>query len=123
MKVLIVEDEAALADVLARNLRARGHTVRGAATVEDAILSMMEDWPEALVLDINLPDASGWDVLRRLSEKDRELLHVIIISAAPVSQIRMTEFKPAHALIKPFPLDALARAVADAEPIRAAGGE
>jgi DNA-binding response OmpR family regulator len=113
MKVLLVEDEAALADVLTRNLRARGHVVRTQATAEDAMLSMMEDWPDALVLDVNLPDASGWEILRRLSQKDRDLLHVIIISAAPISQIRIAEFRPAHTLLKPFPLDALVRALSD----------
>jgi DNA-binding response OmpR family regulator len=77
------------------------------------MLSMMEDWPEALVLDVNLPDASGWEVLRRLSQKDRDLLHVVIISAAPISQIRIGEFHPAHTLLKPFPLDALIRALSD----------
>jgi DNA-binding response OmpR family regulator len=113
MKVLLVEDEAALADVLTRNLRARGHEVKSEATVEGAMLSLMEDWPDALVLDVNLPDASGWEILRRLSEKDREMLHIVIMSAAPISQIRIGEFRPAHTLLKPFSPDALVRAITD----------
>jgi DNA-binding response OmpR family regulator len=116
VKVLIVEDESSLADVMVRNLRARGFETRSVETAEEAILSMMEDWPEALVLDINLPDASGWEVLRRLSQKDRDQLHVVIISAAPISQIRVAEFKPAHTFVKPFPMEALVRCLADAQP-------
>jgi DNA-binding response OmpR family regulator len=114
MKVLLVEDEPALADILARNLRVRSHSVDVKATAEGATLSMMEDWPDALILDVNLPDSSGWDVLRDLSETDRKLLHVIVISAAPISQIRIAQFRPAHALLKPFPAEEVVRAVEDA---------
>ena len=115
MTVLIVEDEIALADVLTRNLRARGFDVRAAETVEGALLSLTEDWPDSVVLDINLPDDSGWDVLRRLSAHDRERLHVVVISAAPISAKRLAEFRPAHAFVKPFPIDALVRAISDAD--------
>jgi DNA-binding response OmpR family regulator len=111
MDVLLVEDEVALADVIARNLRARGHRVSQAGTAEAALLSMANEWPEALVLDINLPDGTGWEVLRRLSDHDRSRLHVVVISAAPVSQRRVAEFRPAHVLLKPFPLDALETAI------------
>jgi two-component system OmpR family response regulator len=114
MKVLLVEDEAPLADVLARNLRAHGHAVTTQGSAEGAILSMAEDWPEAVILDINLPDGSGWDILRRLGDRDREHLKVIVISAAPLSPKRLAEFRPAHCFLKPFPADALDRALKDA---------
>jgi DNA-binding response OmpR family regulator len=116
MKVLIVEDETTLADILARNLKARGFEVTSADSAEGALLSMAEEWPDCLVLDINLPDESGWSVLRRLTQADRDLLHVVVISAAPISKIRMAEFRPAHAFVKPFPMDALVRALQEREP-------
>ena len=113
MKVLLVEDEASLADVLARNLRVRGHEVTIAGSAEDAVASIRSWQPDAVVLDINLPDDSGWEVYRRLNPAEREGLHVVVISAAPFSQKRLDEFKPAHALQKPFPIDALARSLGD----------
>jgi two-component system OmpR family response regulator len=116
VNVLLVEDDSALCTVISRNLRARGYAVTTADTAEGAILQMMDKWPDALVLDINLPDASGWEVLRRLSPEDREQLHVIVMSAAPVSQIRVAEFRPAHTFVKPFPIEALIRSLSDAEP-------
>lgn len=116
MKILLVEDEAALADVIARNLRARHHDVTVEPASEPALLRMAESWPDVLVLDVNLPDLTGWEILRRLSEADRAKLHVVIISAAPISQKRINEFKPAHALQKPFPIDALVRAISNAAP-------
>jgi DNA-binding response OmpR family regulator len=111
MKVLLVEDEAALCDVIVRNLRVRGHEVTSAPTAEAAVLSMTEAWPDVLILDVNLPDMTGWDVLRRLSATDRATLPAIVISAAPISQKRIDEFKPFRALLKPFPIDALVRAI------------
>jgi DNA-binding response OmpR family regulator len=113
MKVLIVEDETALADILTRNLRARGFDVSSVETAEAAILSMTEEWPDGLVLDINLPDDTGWDVLRKLGPESRRRLHVVVISAAPISPKRLAEFRPAHSFVKPFSLDALVRALGD----------
>lgn len=113
MRILLVEDEASLADVMARNLRARQHGVIVTATAEAAVLSMAEAWPDVLVLDVNLPDLTGWDILRRLSPADRAGLRVVVMSAAPVSQKRVVEFKPDRTLQKPFPIEALVRAISD----------
>ena len=96
---------------MARNLRARDHDVVVTATAEAALLSMAENWPEVLILDVNLPDTSGWDVLRHLTSADREGLRVVVMSAAPVSQARVEELKPDRTLQKPFPIDALVRAI------------
>lgn len=116
MKVLLVEDDAPLADVIARNLRARGHMLAVASTAEEAVLSMAETWPDAVVLDVNLPDQTGWDVLRRLTVADRQRLSVIVISAAPISEKRVVEFQPLRHLQKPFPIEALVRLLAEAPP-------
>lgn len=120
MKILLVEDETALADVLARNLRARGHDVTMSVTAESALLEMASAWPDALILDVNLPDHSGWEILRRLTDADRAKVGVVVISAAPISQKRIDEFKPGRCLQKPFPIDALMRAIADVTPAHAA---
>ena len=109
MRILLVEDEVALADVIARNLRARHHDVAIAASAEAALLEMAQTWPDAMILDVNLPDLTGWDILRRLSAADRQKLSVIVVSAAPISQKRIEEFKPDHTLQKPFPIEALMR--------------
>ena len=111
MRVLLIEDETALADVLARNLRARGFAVDVEAAAEDAIDQLNRVWPDVVVLDINLPDYSGWEVLRRLTEDQRRSLRVVVISAAPISPKRIAEFRPAHWFQKPFPMDSLVRAV------------
>jgi DNA-binding response OmpR family regulator len=111
VKVLLVEDDSALCDVIRRNLTVRGHAVVTADTAEGAILQMVEEWPEVLILDVNLPDHSAWEVLRRLGDESRRRLRVIVMSAYPISQKRIEEFQPHSALQKPFPLSALLHAV------------
>ena len=108
--ILVVEDEATLRQVITRNLEARGHEVRGAETATEA-LRHLSDWtPDLMLLDINLPDRSGWDVLRELREHGMQV-PTVIVSAVRVSPARLEEFRPVGYLPKPFPLDALLRLV------------
>ena len=126
MNILLVEDDAPLANVIARNLRARRHALTVAGTAEAALVAMAESWPDVLILDVNLPDQTGWDVLRRLTAADRERVSVIVVSAAPISEKRVVEFQPLRHLQKPFPMDALVRLlgdVSDARPAEAPAGE
>ena len=111
--ILLVDDEPAITDVLARNLRARDFEVRTVATGKDALLALTEAVPDVLVLDINLPDLTGWEVLRRLSPVDRQRVPVIVFSASPLAPSRVAEFRPAGVLVKPFPVDALRRLLDD----------
>ncbi|MGK2964515.1 MAG: response regulator [Tepidiformaceae bacterium] len=112
--LLLVDDEAPIVAVLSRACRAHGHDVRVATTGTDALLALAEAVPDAMLLDINLPDLTGWEVLRRLSPADRERVPVIVFSAAPLAPSRVEEFRPAGVLVKPFPVDALLRLIADA---------
>lgn len=122
MRILLVEDEKALVDVLARNLRARGYDVTSSGTAESALLEMARAWPDAILLDVNLPDHTGWEILRRLTPIDRDTLGVVIISAGPISPKRIDEFRPDRWLQKPFPIDALMRAIADVTHVTASEG-
>ena len=116
--ILLVDDEQPIADVLGRTLRARGIDVRIATTGMDALYEITEELPDLLLLDINLPDLTGWEVLRRLSPVDRARVPVVVFSASPLAPSRVEEFHPAGVLVKPFPVDALVRLV---ESVTAAG--
>ena len=94
--------------VVARNLTSRGLTVRESATASDAIQAATAQRPDVLLLDINLPDQTGWDVLRELHRRGVEV-PTIVISAVRVSQQRLAEFQPLVFLPKPFAIDALLR--------------
>lgn len=110
-EILLVDDEAPIVSVLSTTLRAHGHRVRTAETAQDALLALTEEVPGVILLDINLPDLTGWEFLRRLSPADRARVPIIVFSASPLAPSRVEEFRPAGVLTKPFPIDALLRLV------------
>ncbi|MGZ5384649.1 MAG: response regulator [Acidimicrobiia bacterium] len=111
--ILLVEDEPRLRQTLARSLQARDLQVVEATTAAEAIAVATGERFDLMLLDVNLPDATGWDVLRRLREVQREL-PVVVMSAVPPNPARVREFKPFGILHKPFPMDALLRLVRSA---------
>ena len=66
VRVLVVDDEPSLAELLASVLRYEGWTVRTAGNGADAVRTAREFRPDAVVLDIMLPDINGIEVMRRL---------------------------------------------------------
>jgi two-component system OmpR family response regulator len=67
--VLIVEDEPGIADILRITLKYNGFTVYEAATGRQALAAAREHRPDLVLLDVMLPDGSGWDVCRALREE------------------------------------------------------
>jgi DNA-binding response OmpR family regulator len=101
--------------VISRNLAMRGLQVREAATVSDALGALDVRLPDLILLDINLPDQTGWDVLRQLRAR-HIAVPTIIVSAVQISRARLEEFQPLGYLPKPFPIDALLRLVLRGQP-------
>lgn len=106
--VLLVEDDESLRRILARYLRRRDLHIEEAASAEEAVdLIAAGLRPGLVLLDVNLPGDTGWDLLRsgRLSQAGNP--PVIITSAVPVSPLKLAEFHVAGYLPKPCPLDAI----------------
>jgi two-component system, OmpR family, response regulator len=66
VRVMVVDDEPSLAELMARVLRYEGWEIRTAGDGLSAVRTGREFRPDAVVLDVMLPDLSGLDVLRRL---------------------------------------------------------
>jgi DNA-binding response OmpR family regulator len=69
MKVLVVEDEAGIRNLLVRGLAEDGHEVEGAASAEDAMLMVNRSDYDAYLLDVLLPGLSGNELCRWLREQ------------------------------------------------------
>ena len=123
-RILLVEDDVSLRDLIERNLQARTHDVHSAADAGTALAQLRAGSFDLVILDINLPDQTGWEVLRtaqregflrpQLIDEDRSALPVVILSAVRVSAHRLADFHPLAYLPKPFPLEALLRLAAEA---------
>ena len=66
VRVLVIEDDAEIADVLRRFLRQEGHEVRTAADGEEALPAATEFVPDLVILDLGLPGVDGVEVCRQL---------------------------------------------------------
>lgn len=68
--ILLVEDDAATRTFLADNLTADGYEVVPAETARDGARLLETKYPDLALVDVGLPDGSGYDVLRRVREAD-----------------------------------------------------
>ena len=108
-RILLVEDDVALARGLSATLKAGGYTVDVAADGGSA-LQMAADEPYALVtLDVGLPDMSGFDVLKRMRSRGSRV-PVIMLTARDQLLDRVTglDLGADDYLVKPFEPEELA---------------
>ena len=77
-KVLVVEDEAAIREMLAFNLGRAGYEVLSAATGVEARSSMADRYPDVVLMDWMLPDMSGLELTRQL-KRDPETREIPVI--------------------------------------------
>lgn len=78
-RILVLEDEPAIADTLLYPLRSDGYTVQHVGLVQDAIKCFEEQAPDLAILDIGLPDGSGLDVCRHIRRSSN--LPILFLSA------------------------------------------
>ncbi|WP_197415153.1 response regulator transcription factor [Mycobacterium sp. M26] len=88
INVLVVDDEAVLAEMVSMALRYEGWNITTASDGASAISAARSTRPDAVVLDIMLPDMSGLDVLRRLREQTPNL-PVLLLTAKDAVEDRI----------------------------------
>jgi two-component system KDP operon response regulator KdpE len=86
--VLVVDDEAAMSRALRINLRARGYEVATARTGREALTEASAHPPDAVILDLGLPDLDGVEVIRELRSWSRA--PVIVLSGRTGSGDKIT---------------------------------
>ncbi|RLU04641.1 hybrid sensor histidine kinase/response regulator [Pseudomonas prosekii] len=85
IRLLIVDDNVATRYALRRRLESHGYAILEAGTGGDGLALIDSERIDALILDVNLPDMSGFDIVRKLrAEAATALLPVIHVSAASI---------------------------------------
>ena len=103
MRVLVVEDEARMAELLEQGLREEGHAVDVARDGTDALWLGTENDYDAIVLDVMLPGMDGFEVCRKLRDAGR-WAPVIMLTArdAVHDRVRGLDVGADDYLVKPF---------------------
>ena len=104
-RVLVVDDEPDITALVAYHLARAGYRVSTAANGTEALRSAREERPDAVVLDLMLPGASGYDVLQELRRMDetREVGVILLTSRREeVDRIRGLSLGADDYLTKPF---------------------
>jgi two-component system, OmpR family, response regulator len=107
-RILVVDDEPNIADVVSMALRFQGFEVETAGTGTDAISAVTSFRPHLIVLDIMLPDMEGFDVAQRLGAQ-RARVPIIFLTArdATDDKIRGLTLGGDDYVTKPFSLEEL----------------
>ncbi|GAA2902228.1 response regulator transcription factor [Pseudonocardia halophobica] len=108
VRVLVVDDEATLSDLLSMALRYEGWEVRSAGDGLTAVRTARDFKPDAVVLDIMLPDLDGLEVLRRLRADNPEV-PVLFLTAKDAVEDRVAGLTAGgdDYVTKPFSLEEL----------------
>ena len=113
--ILVVEDEKNVRKLVTVNLIQRGYTVLEAENGQEALNYLNQQKPALLILDIKLPDISGWDILDQLAALPglSTTLPVLVMTATPVDQntVLSQYTNIVEILVKPFNTDKLIAAV------------
>src|SRR4051794_10828224 len=108
VRVLVVDDEPNIVDVISMALRYQGFAVESAGNGRDALAAVADFRPHLMLLDIMLPDMEGFDVARRLGG-ERANLPIIFLTArdATEDKVRGLTSGGDDYVTKPFSLEEL----------------
>ena len=108
MRLLVVDDDRRLRDVLRRALTLSGYEVRLAESGSEALAEVSGSVPDAVVLDVGLPDIDGLEVCRLL-RRERNRVPVLMLTARDAVSDRIDGLDAGadDYLVKPFDIDEL----------------
>jgi len=108
--IVVVDDEPFIVDMIRTFLQLKGYTVHGVHTGQEGLILTQVERPDALLLDLMLPDIEGFEVCRRLrAMPELARLPILIISARydPESRKRAERAGATAYLIKPLKMPQL----------------
>ena len=111
-KILIVDDEPDIVEVLADRLEASGFDVRTVHNARDCYAAVAEDAPDLILLDIQMPDIGGMEALADLKKNHPEV-PVLMISASSVPEVAQEAIRGGAEgfVLKPFEPEELMQSI------------
>jgi DNA-binding NtrC family response regulator len=84
MKILLVDDEKPLRDMVGTFLKKQGHEIESAASVTEGLEKVVSARPDMVLLDLNLPDGTGLDFLKDVGALAPDLTVVLVTAHVDV---------------------------------------
>ena len=101
-KVLVVDDEASIVNIIAYNLKKEGYEVITAENGEDGLELALSENPDLVLLDIMMPKMDGYEVCRKLREKSNVPIIMLTARADEVDKVIGLEMGADDYIVKPF---------------------
>jgi two-component system KDP operon response regulator KdpE len=105
--LLVVDDEAGILRLIKLELSAQGFRVITASTGEEALRLAEEQRPDAVLLDIMMPEITGLEVMRRLRERTNIPVLLVTAKDKDADKVRGLELGADDYIVKPFSPDEL----------------
>ena len=117
MKVLIVDDEQELREILSEQLRHHGLEILEASNGLEGLWQVKHEHPDVIVLDLTMPRLGGLEALKRIHTFDPKIT-VIVLTASedPLQLQEARRLGASEVFTKPYDLDQLARRIAGHAP-------
>jgi two-component system KDP operon response regulator KdpE len=119
-RILLIEDEAAVRDPTAVNLRGHGFRVDVAGSVAEALAAWDAERADCILLDLGLPDQDGFTVITRVRRESTVPILVLSARSEEAAKVRALELGADDYVTKPFGLAELRARIAAL--LRRAGG-
>jgi DNA-binding response OmpR family regulator len=107
MKILVVEDDLSVRETLGMVLEASNHEVILLENGSEALRYLESSWPDAMLLDLTLPEMTGEEVYTAINQKFGRVPPTVILSAAQKGADRARFLPGAMFLAKPYTIDDL----------------
>jgi len=101
-KVLIVDDEKNIVDIIAFNLKKEGYEILKAADGEEGLLLAFSENPDLILLDIMMPKMDGYEVCKKIREKRNTPIIMLTARAEEVDKVLGLELGADDYVTKPF---------------------
>jgi DNA-binding response OmpR family regulator len=111
-KILLADDDAGVREALGLVLKSEHYDVVFAKTGREAAAKFIEDVPDLVLLDLNMPDRDGWDAFD-LMNQTHPMVPVIVITARPQQYRQATELGIDALMEKPLNLPLLLATITD----------
>ena len=109
-RVLVVDDDPTICDLVASTLTEHGYPTRRASDAREALYLIQRETPDVILLDVHLPDISGYQLCRRLRDDFGDAIGIIVISGErkeSFDRVAGLLLGADDYMVKPFVLDEL----------------